>query len=296
MNFCTVALGIAAVGLTVTTYAAENVELRSGPRVLAKYNLVAPTGTKLVVDSGDFLHPVYTPNGTVITDLAPSDHPHHRGVFLGWVEMHGAKDADFWGWGEHAPIKGRRIQNRGISFAQLRSKLYTMSDWVADDSTLIREKLTVISRFTSDNVYTFELDYELTPLSDIKLTRWAFSGFCLRTRKEGEIAFFSPNGLVTLPNPSHLKPESDWPDEQWYACTVKLESGLSGAAIINHPSNPPTFWHNHRDVRMLNPCIVAPAEVNLIKDKPMRLRYCVVTFDGEAPTATLNRIAFEFRK
>ena len=71
---------------------------------------------------------------------------------------------------------------------------------------------------------------------------------------------------------------------------------LAGAAIINHPSNPPTLWHNHRDVRMLNPCIVAPAEMNLYKDTPFQLRYCVVTFDGEVPTAALNGIAAEFRK
>jgi len=164
--------------------------------------------------------------------------------------------------------------------------------------TLIREKLTVEASFrTHDKVNRFDMEYELTPLSDIKLARWAFSGFCLRTRKEGEIAFYSPDGLVNLPNPSHLKPESDWPDAPWYACTVKLENGrLAGAAIINHPANPPTLWHNHRDVRMLNPCIVAPAEVNLAKDKPLRLRYCVVTFDDAVPTAALNRIAAEFRK
>jgi hypothetical protein len=93
-----------------------------------------------------------------------------------------------------------------------------------------------------------------------------------------------------------LKPESDWPDAPWYACTVKLEGGLAGAAIINHSSNPPTLWHNHRDVRMINPCIVAPAEVNLKKGQPLRLRYRVVTFDGEVPTAALNTLAAEFRK
>jgi len=262
-------------------------------RKVAEYQMRAPVGTKLVVDSGDFFHPVYTPRGVVITDLAPSDHPHHRGVFLGWVEMHGAKDADFWGWGEHAPIQGRQIVNRSLSV--MESGLETLSDWQADGVVLIHEKLT--ARMTnSGNVNLLDLDYHLTPVSDLKLARWAFSGFCLRTRKEGAIEFFSPAGSVQLPNPSHLKPESDWPDAPWYACTVKLEGGLAGAAIINHSSNPPTLWHNHRDVRMINPCIVAPAEVNLKKGQPLRLRYRVVTFDGEVPTAALNTLAAEFRK
>src|SRR5882762_9997932 len=85
----------------------------SGQQVLV-YHLRPPPGTKLVVESGDFFHPLTTPRGLVVTDLAPTDHPHHRGVFLGWVEMHGAKDADFWGWGEHAPVKGRRIVNQRL--------------------------------------------------------------------------------------------------------------------------------------------------------------------------------------
>jgi len=66
----------------------------SGQQVLV-YHLRPPPGTKLVVESGDFFHPLTTPRGVVVTDLAPTDHPHHRGVFLGWVEMHGAKVADF---------------------------------------------------------------------------------------------------------------------------------------------------------------------------------------------------------
>jgi hypothetical protein len=267
--------------------------LNTPGRIVADYHTRPPVGTPLVVDSGDFFHPVYTPRGVVITDLAPSDHPHHRGVFLGWVEMHGAKDADFWGWGEHAPIRGRRIVNR--SFGVTDSGLESTSDWVAEGVILIREKLTV--RMTNTGgVNLLDLDYALTPASDLKLTRWAFSGFCLRTRKEGAIEFFSPAGAVALPNPSHLKPESDWPDAPWYACTVKLEGSLAGAAIVNHPANPPTLWHNHRDVRMLNPCIVAPAEVSLKKDQPLRLRYLVVTFDGEVPTAVLNNLAADFRK
>ena len=72
-----------------------------------------PEDSKLPVESGCYFHPLHTPKGVVVTDVAPPDHPHHRGVFLGWVEMHGKKDADFWGWGEHAPVKGRQIVNKG---------------------------------------------------------------------------------------------------------------------------------------------------------------------------------------
>jgi hypothetical protein len=69
-----------------------------------------------------------------------------------------------------------------------------------------------------------------------------------------------------------------------------------GVAVINHPTNPPTLWHNQRDARMLNPCVVAPDDVTLKQNAPLVLRYRVVTFDGAVPTVRLNELATEFRK
>src|SRR5262245_21823204 len=82
---------------------------------IAQYQLQKPAGTALSVDSACYFHPVTTPKGIVVTEVGPSDHPHHRGIFLAWVEMHGKHDADFWGWGEHAPKKDRVIVNREIT-------------------------------------------------------------------------------------------------------------------------------------------------------------------------------------
>ncbi|MDQ3441390.1 MAG: PmoA family protein, partial [Planctomycetota bacterium] len=69
-----------------------------------------------------------------------------------------------------------------------------------------------------------------------------------------------------------------------------------GVAVVDHPDNPPTLWHNHRGVRMLNPCNVAPAEVTLKAAEPLVLRYRVLTFDGEIPAVQVKRLAEEFRR
>jgi hypothetical protein len=246
-----------------------------------------------MIESAAFFHPFSTPSGTVVTDLAPSDHPHHRGIFMGWVEMHGEKDADFWGWGQHAPIKDRRIVNRRVRV--MKDGLSAANDWMAEETVLIQEQLRASIKATGQ-ANVLDLNYELIPKSDITLSRWAFSGFCLRTRKEGKLQFFSPQGEATLPNPSHLKPESDWPDAPWYAATVTLPDGMQfTSAVINHPKNPPSLWHNHRDVRMINPAITAPGEVKLKRGQPLALRYRVVAVDGGVPTALLNRLADEFK-
>jgi hypothetical protein len=45
---------------------------------------------------------------------------------------------------------------------------------------------------------------------------------------------------------------------------------------------------------MLNPCIVAPAEVKLKANQPLVLRYRVVAHDGAVPTEALKKLATEW--
>ena len=278
-----------------------SIVVTDGGRPVVQYQLKKPADVQLPVDSGGYFHPVMTPAGVVVTDVAPADHRHHRGIFLAWVEMHGKKDADFWGWGEHAPVKDRRIVNQsdlahratpgGASFV-------TRNNWTAEGQTVLAERIEAAVRHDGPTkAHVIDLTYTLTPDADLTLSRWAFSGFCVRTRGDGKVTAYGPDGEVKLPNPSHVKPESDWPDAAWYGYTLKFDDGkVAGVAVINHPDNPPTLWHNHRDVRMLNPCIVAPAEVKLKPAEPFALRYRVVVHDGETSAKELDRLAAEWRK
>ena len=182
--------------------------------------------------------------------------------------------------------------NRSVT--ERRDGFIARNDWVAEDVVMIEEELAATSR-SEGGVNVLDLKYRLLPRTDITLSRWAFSGFCLRVRQDGDIQIASPNGLVTLPDPSHVKPESDWPDAPWYACEQHLPGGqIIGAAVINHSSNPRTLWHNHRDLRMINPCIVAPGAVRLRAGQPLVLRYRVVTFDGGIPARQLDGLAADF--
>lgn len=266
----------------------------AGAEIL-RYQLVRPEGSPLSVESACYFHPIATPAGVVVTDVAPSDHRHHRGGFLAWVEMHGKKDADFWGWGEHAPTKGRKIVN--VEVADLSGGAFrARNEWRAEETVILREDLKVGTRAEA-SAHIIDLAYTLTPEEDLTLSRWAFSGFCVRFRKDGKVEAVGPEGPVKHKDPKHTEPASDWPAAPWYAFTITLDDGtVAGAAVLDHPSNPPTLWHNHRGTRMINPCIVAPGEVKLKAKEPLLLRYRVVAFDGAAPRGLLDRLSAEWKK
>jgi hypothetical protein len=283
-----------------------SISITQSEKVLATYQLKPDKSIDLPVESACYFHPLKTPAGVTVTDVAPPDHPHHRGVFLGWVEMHGKIDADFWGWGEHASTKDRRIVHRELLKAVTGKgcAFEARNEWMAADEVVIDEYLRADARNIL-GATVLDVQYTLTPKFDITLSRWAFSGFCVRVRLDGRLDAFGPNGRVDLPNPSHVNPESDWPAASWYGYELRgvaREGGgdrgrTVGVAVVDHPKNPPSLWHNHRGIGMLNPCIVAPAAVAMkTDDPPLVLRYRVIAFDGEFRREIVTRLADDFRK
>ena len=65
--------------------------------------------------------------------------------------------------------------------------------------------------------------------------------------------------------------------------------------MIDHPSNPPSTWHNPRYVWMINPCIVSGRPYELASGKTLTLRYRVLTFDGALPVDLIKSSSREFR-
>lgn len=277
---------------------AEAVVVRAGEREVLRYQLRKPADSALTVDSACYFHPVATPGGTVVTDVAPDDHRHHRGIFLAWVEMHGAgRDADFWGWGKHARKEGRQIVNRAVTglAGGRRARFRARNEWQADGTPMVREDLQVALQGTGP-AHVLDLVYTLTPVEDVRLARWAFSGFVLRARKDGSATFEGPDGPVDLPAPKHTDPETDWPAAAWYGVTLALpDGGVASTAVIDHPRNPPALWHNVAGIRMVNPCIVAPGEVRLRAGRPLVLRYRVVLQDGPLDRDRIQHLARQFR-
>lgn len=261
----------------------------AGAEVL-RYQLAKPAGSKLSVESGCYFHPLATPKGVVVTDVAPDDHLHHRGIFLGWVEMRGKKDADFWGWGEKATKKDRRIVNREVTELQGGS-FKVRNDWMAEETRLLGEELGVSVR-TQGDARILDLSYTLTPDDEVKVASWAFSGFCARARKDGKTMIEGPDGVVKRGPPNHMDPKTAWPDARWYALSFELPDGnKAGLAVVNPPSNPKAGWYNAATIAMLNPSVTAPGPLVLAAKVPFKLTYRVVAFDGPVPLELLTELA-----
>jgi len=268
-------------------------------RKIFRYLTHKPPATLLTANSVCCLAPLNTPGGERVVDFAPEDHRHHRGVFLAWHAMAAGKRADFWGWGQHAPTKDRVIVNRGLRLReagpQRAAVVVVQNDWLIEQEVALVERLTITAR-EEQQVFVVDMHFELTPKQDTTLEQSAFSGFCVRGRKDGAARFTDSSGIVERPKPQHLKPELNWPAANWYDYTIDLTNGKTvGMAVIDHPANPQTTWHNVISLAMLNPCIVARGPVLLNKDRPFVLRYRLVVHDGPPSIKLLDSMAADWR-
>ncbi len=74
--------------------------LRKGEQKILQYNhaiVPAPEGQSKLYDRGGFIHPLWSPSGSILTNIHPKDHYHHLGIWMPWThtEFEG-KPVDFW--------------------------------------------------------------------------------------------------------------------------------------------------------------------------------------------------------
>jgi len=90
-----------------------------------------------------YLHPVYAPNGVVITDDFPEDHPHHRGISWMWpVVVVDGRTYDLW-----------NIKGIVVKFEEWRSKrvdsrwaeLAVQNGWYVGDRKVVEEVVAIVT-------------------------------------------------------------------------------------------------------------------------------------------------------
>jgi hypothetical protein len=309
------ALGLGVLGAVATrsAFGASAYTLEPGPagetlkspdgRTALAYLVRKPEGVPLAGNSVCCFHPFNTPSGERVTDIAPADHRDHRGIFFAWqsLDFRGNDKTlrgDFWGWGRFAPTEGRSIQNREIRLASADStsaELAIRNEWTINGETVMTEQTSALTRETQ-NARVLDLIFRFQSDREVVVNQVAFTGLCVRCRSDGKAYFSNAQGRVELPDSNPLKPEMNWPAADWYSHTIVLNSGKTvTTALIDHPANPESTWHEPRAVSFLNPCISALREVRLAAAKPFVLRYRVVAADGEVPARFLNSLSGEWR-
>jgi hypothetical protein len=285
----------ACVGQTVTAsspFAFEEIsptglQLSDGGKPVFVYNfgMVSSAGQPASMKRSSYLHPVYGPDGTLITDDYNPNHPHHRGIFWAWPEVSvDGKKGDL--WTIQGPFQNRFVAWRAREANASQARLVVENGWFDGDRKIVKEDVTIIAHAVAGNQRTldFTLLFEATdrPVQIVGTSEGnkGFGGFCMR--------FATPDGggkkTVIRTEQGISAKDGVMSRHPWAEISGIYKGKAAGARVEDDPANPGqpnNGWLMRHELCCLNVSYPGRTPITLEPGKPFVLKYHVVLFAGK---------------
>lgn len=188
-----------------------------------------------------YLHPVYAPNGVVVTDDFPQDHPHHRGVSWMWpIVIVDGQTYDLW------TIKG--ILDRFEKWERKKAGgnsavLAVQNGWYVGDRKVVQENVGLVAH----SVLAGRRDLDITVTLRSVGAEVVIGGTHEHDKGYGgalEIRF-APRTDTTIRTAAHDNaPDSDRVPAAWAELTGYFGGKVATTRVTEDASNPgaPNGW------------------------------------------------------
>lgn len=246
----------------------------------------------------NYLHPVYSLNGEILTEEFPPDHPYHRGIFWAWHQLYVNDQSLGDGWVlnniSQDVVDVRTKGSKGTARFDI-DVLWRSPLW-QNDSAFIEEKTSVIVYKKEANIRKIDFEIVLKPLAQgVQIggsnDEKGYGGFCVRIKLPESMVFISENGPVIPQNLQIVA--GSWMD---MSASFDNSGEKSGLTILCHPSTPnyPAPWILRQTASMQN--VVFPGRERIKLDKPVVLRYRVIIHNGDTNSLNMAALKSEYEK
>ena len=188
-----------------------------------------------------YLHPLYAPDGTVLTDDFPKDHYHHRGLSWMWpVVLADGKRCNLW---EIAGIRQRFVRWIARDAGPDRARLAVEDGWFLDDGRqVVRETVEIVVYPARDNRRLLDLTLRFEALGQPV----SIAGTPDQQKGYGGLSFrFAPrtDTVLTTDTGSEAK-DTNLVPHRWAELSGVFEGRRAGARVDIDPANPafPNGW------------------------------------------------------
>ncbi len=260
------------------------------PVFVYNYGPILAPGFPEKMARSTYLHPVYLPDGRVITDDFNPDHPHHRGISWMWpvVIWHG-RNEDLWTVGK---VKQKHSGTLIWKGGQSQASLSVQNHWYLTDTgeAIVNEWVDITihpaERGTRqlDFAMRFEAVKDPVELRGDPTQNKGFGGFNMRFAKRDEP---KPGAATVIRTEKGINEKDGVNEVHTWAQVEGLFAGKAGGArVIDDPSNPNypnNGWLMRHGFGALNPSWPALKPYVLVAGKPVTLKYSVMLYSGAPP-------------
>ncbi len=250
-----------------------------------------------------YIHPAYSPSGSLVTgDFSPF-HPHHRGFFLAYEKTRwGDLAPDFW----NIHVGTGKIHADGLDkpiAGPVTARFSARHRWEAKDRATGSGRVVLRERW---DVEAFSIPGSAYWLFDLTSTQQAVDRpLELLPYRYGGMAYRGPEPFVkgtldVLTSEGKHRKDGDQKPARWVDLTGPVADGsekYGGAMIADHPSNP-----HFPNVARIHPTTLpffsyVPAydrPLTIADDAPTVFRYRVLIHDGRPDPALDERVWRDF--
>jgi hypothetical protein len=254
------------------------------PVFVYNYGMILAPGAPERLRRSSYLHPVYAPDGTVLTDDFNHDHPHHRGIFWAWevVTVDGKTD-DVW------TVKGFKqkfVRWKARETEGPLARLAVENGWYDGERKFVKEDVEILTHAVSKDqrVMDFTLSFEALDKPVVIVgtpdSKKGYGGFAFRTApRDGGAArtlIRTDKGISEKDGVLSRHP--------WAEIAGSFKGHEAGVRIEDNPSNPgyPTNgWLMRHSFALLNVSYPGLEPITLEPGKPLVLKYRVILFLGK---------------
>ncbi len=271
-----------------------------------------PEGVNPIFKRSGFIHPLWSPEGEVLTRIQPPDHRHHYGIWGPWTHTHiGDRQVDFWNLGEgQGTVKfaGFLSEVQGAIFSGFKALQQHIDFGAKGEDQIAMNEILDVRAWNADKAekvwvidYTTSLNCPLD--SGIMLDAYRYGGgIGFRATEK-----WKKDNCTVLTSDNKTRADADGSYARW--CIVEGESGTpegrSGILFMSHPSNrmhpePMRVWpldaNGGRGDMYFEFVPIRHDDWKLDQHKEYTLKYRMIVFDGkmDAKTAEMYWNSFAY--
>lgn len=254
----------------------------------------------------NYIHPLYTLDGQILTEDFPEDHLHHRGIFWAWHQLYvgNKRIGDGWeikdfSWDVTSVKEIIQSDNSKAIQVEVFWKSNQWLDFNGIEKPVVKETTTIRVYPKETNYRLIDIEISILALEDNMRIGGSedekgYGGFSPRIKLPNAVVFTNSEGNVT---PNNLPVKADgWLD---ISGSLGKDGQLAGMSILCNPNNPgpSNQWILRSKSSMQNAVYPYPGAkaVPLSKTQLTTLGYRLIIHKGNAKALDIAALYYSYK-
>jgi hypothetical protein len=289
----------------------KTLTLHHGDHPVLQYHhatMPSPAGIDTVFKRSGFIHPLWSPDGHVLTRIQPPDHYHHYGIWNPWTKTRfEGRTIDFWNLAKNEGTVAHAIflwQASGPVYGAFQARLDHIDKTAPGGPkvALLEERHVGVWHIPFEDAPAWLIDFtselRCASQSGIILEQYRYAGFGFRARE----SWTRWNSAIQT-SEGHDRSTADGTRGRWCMVYGETGTGVSGILFMGHPLNrdfpePMRIWPDEenrgRGDVFFNFCPVKQNDWPLEPGFTYVLRYRMLVHEGILSEETAERLWNDF--